>query len=129
MTGGAGQVSGTPPKLLFDQNLSRRLARVLASLYPGSAHVSEVGLAEADDEVIWAHAATHGYVIVTKDDDFRQRSFVRGQPPKVIWTRLGNCRTADVESALRARHTDVVTFAADQQSALLVIAQRGEQDG
>lgn len=78
MTAGAGIVSGAPPKLLFDQNLSPRLARVLASLYPGSAHVRDVGLAEADDEVIWVHAATYGYVIVTKDDDFRQRSFVRG---------------------------------------------------
>ena len=34
-----------------------------------------------------------GYTIVTKDADFRQRSFLLGPPPKVIWIGLGNCST------------------------------------
>jgi predicted nuclease of predicted toxin-antitoxin system len=110
--------------LLFDQHLAPALARRLADLYPGSAHVRDAGLAAADDEAIWAYAAAGGYAIVTKDDDFRQRSFLRGAPPKVIWTRLGNCTTADVEAALRARHADIEAFAADPGAALLVIARR-----
>lgn len=61
---------------------------------------------------------------MTKDDDFRQRSFLRGPPPKVIWTKLGNCGTADIEAALRARHADVVAFAADPTAVLLVVARR-----
>lgn len=72
-------------RLLFDQNLAPALARRLADLYPGSAHVRDPGLAAADDEAIWSYAAANGYTIVTKDDDFRQRSFVRGAPPQVIW--------------------------------------------
>ena len=36
-------------KLLFDQNLSYRLVAVLASEYPGSLHVRDVGLNAADD--------------------------------------------------------------------------------
>jgi predicted nuclease of predicted toxin-antitoxin system len=40
-------------KLLFDQNLSPRLARLLADLYPGSIHVREVGLRDAVDAAIW----------------------------------------------------------------------------
>lgn len=82
------------------------------------------GLQAADDEAIWAHAAAEGLTVVTKDDDFRQRSFLRGHPPKVIWVRLGNCRTADVEALLRARADDVRAFAADAQGALLVLARR-----
>jgi predicted nuclease of predicted toxin-antitoxin system len=31
-------------KFLFDQNLSPRLVAALLDLYPGSAHVQEVGL-------------------------------------------------------------------------------------
>jgi predicted nuclease of predicted toxin-antitoxin system len=31
-------------KLLFDQNLSPRLARLLADIFPDSTHVREVGL-------------------------------------------------------------------------------------
>jgi predicted nuclease of predicted toxin-antitoxin system len=73
--------------------------------------VREFGLQAADDEVIWSHAAAGGFAIVTKDDDFRQRSFLRGHPPKVIWVRLGNCRAADVEALLRARVEDVRAFA------------------
>lgn len=95
--------------------------RQLADLYPESEHVRELGLQEADDEVIWRHAAVAGFAIVTKDDDYRQRSFVRGHPPKVIWIRLGNCTTAEVEQVLRTRCDDVLKFEVDDQAALLVL--------
>ena len=86
-------------------------------------HVRDLGLATADDEQIWVHARDSGYLIVTKDDDFRQRSFLRGAPPKVLWTRLGNCSTADVERALRSRVAMILAFANDDTAALLVIAR------
>ena len=77
----------------------------------------------ADDESIWQHAASAGYTIVTKDDDYRQNSFLRGAPPKVIWVHLGNCRTADVEAVLRVRRADILTFEEDGQAALLVLTR------
>jgi predicted nuclease of predicted toxin-antitoxin system len=40
-------------KLLFDQNLSPRLGRLLADIYPDSIHVREVGLRDSDDAAIW----------------------------------------------------------------------------
>ena len=39
-------------KLLFDQNLSYKLAHRLADLFPDSTHVREVSLHEADDSVV-----------------------------------------------------------------------------
>jgi predicted nuclease of predicted toxin-antitoxin system len=39
-------------RLLFDQNLSHRLVGVLASEYPGSIHVRDVGLGATDDQVV-----------------------------------------------------------------------------
>ena len=111
------------PRLLFDQNLSAALVRRLADVFPTSAHVRDLGLATADDEAVWARAAVDGFVIVTKDDDFRQRSFLRGAPPKVVWVRLGNCRTSDVEAVLRARAADVAAFVADPQASLLLITR------
>jgi predicted nuclease of predicted toxin-antitoxin system len=54
-------------KLLFDQNLSHRLVRLLAAEYPGSAHVRDLGMAQADDQVVWDYAKQHDYVIVSKD--------------------------------------------------------------
>jgi len=63
------------------------------SQWSGSSAVEDIGLATADDRVIWEYAKEHGLGIVTKDEDFqalatRQRSV----PPHVVWVRLGNCR-------------------------------------
>ncbi len=77
-------------KLLFDENLSPTLAQMLAGEYAGSAHVKTVGLLGADDQQVWGHARVHGFAIVSKDTDFRERSFVEGHPPKVIWLDVGN---------------------------------------
>jgi len=111
-------------KLLFDQNLAPSLARALADRFPGSMHVRDLGLQMGDDEAIWVQAAANGFLIVTKDDDFRQRSFLHGHPPKVLWIRLGNCRTDAVRTLLRERAPDIERFVADAQSALYVLSRR-----
>lgn len=108
-------------KLLFDENLSRRLVLRLADLYPASEHVVTSGLEAADDREVWDHAASRGLTIVTRDWDFLQLSTVRGAPPKVIWIRTGNCSVAAVERVLRARHVEVRRFAEDASAALLII--------
>ena len=45
-------------KLLFDENLSRKLVVRLAELYPESFHVVEVDLLESPDREIWEFAKT-----------------------------------------------------------------------
>lgn len=70
--------------LLFDENVSPRLPLILANEYPGSAHVRHVGLLGATDQQIWIYARTNGFILVSKDTDFRERGFVEGAPPKVI---------------------------------------------
>ena len=88
-------------RLLFDQNLSPRLPRLLSDLYPGSIHVCEIGLRDADDAAIWAYALENGFIIVSKDSDFQQQSLLLGPPPKFIWLRVGNCPTRDVHDVIR----------------------------
>ena len=86
-------------KLLFDQNLSPRLARVLADIYPESVHVREIQMRDATDTQIWEHAKTHDFVIVSKDSDFQSRSLLYGSPPNLFGcaletvpsNRLKNC--------------------------------------
>ena len=70
-------------KLLFDENLSATLVGRLANEYAGSHHVREIGLRGVEDHRIWAYAGAQGLVIVSKDTDFRERSYVEGFPPKV----------------------------------------------
>ncbi len=106
-------------KLLFDQNVSPWLCRGLSDLFPNSVHVREVGLREAEDATIWDYAARHGFTIVTKDADFRQRSFLLGHPPKIVWLRLGNCSTKALEALLRSRAAELKEFLADEQKSFL----------
>ena len=106
-------------KLLFDQNLSRQLRRLLADLYPQSAQVRELGLDDAADTLIWAYALENGYVIVTKDADYYDLSVARGHPPKVIWIRLGNGPTSEVAALLRNRYDELMAFYRDDGAALL----------
>jgi predicted nuclease of predicted toxin-antitoxin system len=105
--------------LLFDQNLSRRLPILLAPEFPGSEQVLEIGLANADDRVVWSYAATRGLTIVSKDSDFEHLSAVLGPPPKVIWLRIGNGPTREIERLLRSRATDIRAFLSDPSAALL----------
>ena len=74
-------------KLLFDQNLSLQLPRLLADIYAESVHVKEVGLRDAGDLEIWQYAKVQGCAIVSKDSDFQQRSLLHGAPPKFNWLR------------------------------------------
>ncbi len=108
--------------LLFDQNLSPRLIQALTDVFPGSLHVRDLGLAAADDTAIWDYAAKQGLVIVSKDSDFRQRSFLFGSPPKVICVCLGNCTTYQVEQLLRDRADDIRAFIDETESAILLVS-------
>lgn len=109
-------------KLLFDQNLSPWLYHNLADRFPDSVHGREVGLRDADDAVIWDYAAKHGYAIGTKDADFRQRSFVLGHPPKIVWLRLGNCSTKTIEALMRSRAAVIEEFLLDEENSFLILA-------
>jgi predicted nuclease of predicted toxin-antitoxin system len=108
-------------RLLFDQNLSAGLVQRLADLFPHSMHVRHVGLDRASDAEVWAYAAAHGLVIVSKDADFHQLSFLAGAPPKAVWLRRGNCTTDDVEAMLREHHAHLTEFAAADDAAFLII--------
>lgn len=97
-------------KFLFDQNLSPRLSRSLSDIYLDSVHIRDIGLRDATDTVIWKYAQEHGFVIVSKDSDFQQRSLLLGHPPKFVWLRAGNCPTHTVEDLLRRHSAAIHTF-------------------
>jgi len=88
-------------KLLFDENLAPRLAIALSDVYPGSMHLRDCGLRGASDTSVWEYARENGFIIVSKDSDFSQRSSLLGGPPKVVWLRIGNCTTARIDFVLR----------------------------
>ena len=106
-------------KLLFDQNLSDRLGSRLQDQFPGSLHISEVLARRARDPNIWSYAGDNGFIIATKNSDFRRLSNERGHPPKVIWIRTGNTSVAVVD-ALRRRHYDeILAFDQDPDRGII----------
>jgi predicted nuclease of predicted toxin-antitoxin system len=80
-------------KLLFDQNISFRILKLLPENLKYCSHVIKEGLLNAQDIQIWEFARKHGYTIVTQDSDFNDLNSLHGFPPKVIWIRTGNIPT------------------------------------
>lgn len=109
-------------KLLFDENLSPRLAEHLAGRFPDSTHVRNVGLKSADDPEVWDFASRNGFVIVSKDSDMHDRSLLLGFPPKLIWIRLGNCSTHQVENLIRREIDMILNFIEDDTASFLTIS-------
>lgn len=112
-------------KLLLDENLSHRLVSRLAEVFPGTSHVDEVDLRGQPDAAVWDYAREHGFVLVSKDDDFRQLSFLRGHPPKVIWLLVGNAKTEAI-GALLLRSRDLIDAFADREEDALLALSIGE---
>ena len=102
-------------KLLFDQNLSRKLVSRLADVFPDSSHVQFHDLAEETDTKIWEFAKLNDFCIVTQDADFPERSRLYGSPPKVVWLRCGNASTDRVESLLRSGATAIQELLTDTE--------------
>ena len=108
-------------KLLFDENLSPRLAERLQDIFPSFTHVDTLGLGSAVDEQVWASAKNDGFAIVTKDADFQDIATLRGTPPKVIWVRRGNCSTRDIEAMLRRHAEEIATCISNPDCAGMML--------
>jgi predicted nuclease of predicted toxin-antitoxin system len=104
-------------KLLFDQNLSFKLCRMLADLFPDSNQIRMIGMAEAADRAIWEYAKAHDFILVSHDADFADMATLYGPPPKVIWLRCGNQPTNVIERRLRDHEEAVKAFERDQTAA------------
>ena len=87
-------------KFLVDNQLPAALARWLAGRGHDAIHGLDRVQARADDRQIWADADTEGRIVVSKDDDF----FILATRPtdtgRLLWLRVGNCRTPALLSAL-----------------------------
>jgi predicted nuclease of predicted toxin-antitoxin system len=108
--------------LLFDENLSPKLPRLLVTLFPESAHVSECELRGFPDEEGWAYARANRFTIASKDSDFQQRSLLYGHPPKVVWLRVGNCTRTQRVELITDHELDIRALENDPFESVLVIS-------
>ena len=108
-------------KLLFDHNLSHKLVRRLADIFPDSTQTRLLNFSTADDSIIWQHAKDNGFIVVTLDKDFADLAWQRGMPPKIIWLRCGNSTVAEVERLLRANLEEIKAFDTNPAASVLEI--------
>ena len=109
-------------RLLFDENLSPKLPNRLSDLFPNSLHVRDVDMKATIDPIVWDFAKENNLIIVSKDADMHDLSLVLGNPPKVIWLRLGNCSTRQVENVLRRNFDAIKLFHKDDSLSLLALS-------
>lgn len=107
-------------KLLFDENLSAWLPQNLADIFPDSIHVRDIGLKSGPDRDICNYARTHSLIVVTKDEDFHQRTLFERNGPKVVWIRLGNCSARAIEELLRAEQQAIQELAIRSTRCLIL---------
>ena len=75
-----------------------------------------------DDPVLWRFALEHGFVLVTKDDDFLDLAAQHGPPPMVIRLVLGNSSNAQALSALLGGQPAINAAAAQPHTAVIELA-------
>ena len=82
-------------RFLVDAQLPPALARYLATGRQEAEHVADIGLG-AKDQAIWEYAARVGAVIVSKDEDFAQRTFFGKGGPPVVWDQIAHTRKREL---------------------------------
>jgi predicted nuclease of predicted toxin-antitoxin system len=108
-------------KLLLDENISDRIVYRIIDLYPDSEHVKTLALTNTDDGIIWEYARVNGFVIVSKDSDFHQRSLLYGHPPKFVYLRVGNSPTSRIVQILRDNFGVISQFGDRALESILVL--------
>jgi predicted nuclease of predicted toxin-antitoxin system len=109
--------------LLFDENLSWKLAKRLNTYFPGCVHISDIHtkLKPFKDRDIWEYATQNNFAIVTYDEDFYDLQMLLGFPPKIIWLRTGNLTNNEVITKLASLKDKIQHFLDNNEEGILEI--------
>jgi predicted nuclease of predicted toxin-antitoxin system len=81
-------------KFVVDCQLPPALAHWLRDRGFEATHVFELGMGQASDRQIWESCSVNGAILASKDEDFLILATRPGDQGRLLWLRLGNCRTA-----------------------------------
>jgi predicted nuclease of predicted toxin-antitoxin system len=57
-------------------------------------------LGRAPDAAIWRYASRNDCVVISKDEDFLYMANIPSAKARLIWVRMGNCRTKALLAAV-----------------------------
>ena len=95
-------------RFLIDAQLPPALVKQLTALGHEAEHVLAIGGVGAPDSAIWAYAVAAGAAIISKDEDFAERTRKPGSEVQVVWVRLGNMTNAALWQELGPRVAEIV---------------------
>nr|NQU93147.1 DUF5615 family PIN-like protein [Bacteroidota bacterium] len=86
-------------KFLCDVHISYKLVAHLKAHGFDSIHVNDIlNKSASKDSEICQYADENGFVVITKDADFRDSHFVKRTPKKVIKINLGNIANEELKT-------------------------------
>jgi predicted nuclease of predicted toxin-antitoxin system len=107
-------------KFLVDNQLPAALARWLAAQSADAVHVLDLALDTTPDVDIWSRASTDARIVVSKDEDFFDLANRPGDTGRLLWVRMGNCRTTALLARFEAAWPGIQqSFTAGQRIVIL----------
>ncbi len=110
-------------KLLFDQNISHRIIKILPEAFDGSSTVKNEKLINVSEKIIWDFARLNHYTIVTLDSDFSDLSTFFACPPKIIWLRTGNLTTKEIKELINFNISAIKDFLVSKEHCCFEVYQ------
>jgi len=102
-------------KFLVDNQLPAALARWLSAQGHDAVHVLDRGQGQTDDRQIWSDAIAENRIVVSKDEDFFILATRPDDAGRLLWLRLGNCRTQHLLTKLDQAWSDIESVLASGQ--------------
>lgn len=102
-------------KFLVDAQLPGTLARWLRGRGCDAVHVLEREMSQVSDVSIWETSVREGRILITKDVDFFILASRPGDTGRLLWLRMGNCRTQDLITRMNKEWDLLVDAYAESQ--------------
>ena len=95
-------------KIWIDAHISPAISKWIQERFSIEAYaLRDLGLRDADDELIYQRAKIEQVAFITKDEDFVSLYEQNGSPPKVIWLTCGNTSNKELKRILEAHLENV----------------------
>ena len=96
-------------KFPIDNQLPVTLKRFFIDRGLECRHVLDENLAQAVDAEICRHAEANNCIVISKDEDFVYYAKRPATKLRLIWVRLGNCRTPKLLAAFERSWREIET--------------------
>ena len=103
-------------RFLLDAHLPRQLAVVFQSLGQEAIHTLDLPKKnKTPDEEIIAYSITFDRIVTTKDADFVDAFYLRGQPRQLLLISTGNIRNKELIALLQTHLSAIADLFAEHQ--------------